>query len=96
MKVYVDYLVDEEGTDVGFVSQSSLREKHKERDINMPNIYFRKYRKSHTKNSGQHKKGKRVNDNYYACLYSGALRQHKRTHLKSHRIIHEVKKLLEN
>jgi hypothetical protein len=100
---YVECSDLEECTDVGAsaVHGPVLDEKYKSRDINLPDIYIRKLRKSAYSSNAQaaRKKAfnKRVYDNYHACLYCGVMVQHIDTHLrnKKHRKIPDVKRLLE-
>lgn len=88
----------EEYTDVGGVD-SHIEEKYKERDINLPQIYIRKYMKSHSCSSAQAKRkvkgNTRVYDNYHSCFYCGELRQHINVHMKSHKKIPAVKQVFE-
>jgi hypothetical protein len=88
----------EEYTDVGG-DDNDIPEKYKERDVNIPEIYIRKYRKSQNCSAAQAKRktGTRVYDNYHACYFCGELVQHLNVHIqgKKHMKIPEVKKFLE-
>lgn len=94
---YVECSDLDEYTAVGLSQENTIKDKYKEKDLNHPNIYIRRFRKSQKSSKAQSACKKpentRVYDNFHSCLYCGEMRMHIKTHLKIHTDIPAVKSL---
>ena len=94
----------DEGLEIGYRStdrsQYNVRNEEGLRDVDMKGIFVRRILKSSKASKSQRRAKRegntRVYDNFHACLYCGEMRLHINTHMKVHRDIPQVKKILDS